>query len=89
MALGASRSSVVALFLRQALSMVAIGVTAGLAGASTLTGVLRTLVSGIGTNDPWVFVLAPALMFAVAVAAALRPSLHAASVDPASALRAD
>ena len=52
MALGASRLSVVALFLRQALSMVAIGVAAGLAGASTLTGVLRTLVSGIGTNDP-------------------------------------
>jgi predicted permease len=89
MALGASRSSVVTLFLRQALLMVAIGIAAGLAGALTLTGVLRTLVSGIGTNDPWVFVLAPALMFAVAIAAALRPALHAAGVDPASALRAE
>jgi ABC-type antimicrobial peptide transport system permease subunit len=89
MALGASRSSVLALFLRQALGMVTLGVAAGLAGASSLTSVLRTLASGIGTNDPWVFVLAPALMFAVATAAALRPALRAAGVDPASALRAE
>jgi ABC-type lipoprotein release transport system permease subunit len=40
-------------------------------------------------EHPSVFVLAPALMFPVAVLAALRPALRAAGVDPARALRAE
>jgi ABC-type lipoprotein release transport system permease subunit len=49
------------------------------------------LLTGISTTDPWVFATAPApaLMLAVAVVAALRPALRAASVDPARALRAE
>ncbi len=89
MALGASRANVFALFLRQALVVVAVGVGVGLAGALSLTRVLRTLLTGISTTDPWVFALAPVVMFAVAVVAALRPALRAAAVDPAGALRAE
>jgi putative ABC transport system permease protein len=89
MALGASRSSVLGLFLRQALVLVAVGVVVGLAGALSVTRVLGTLLTGISTNDPWVFALGPAVMFAVAVLAALRPALRAAGVDPARALRAE
>ena len=89
MALGASRSSVLGLFLRQALSLVAVGVVVGLAGAFGLTRVLRTLVTGVSTSDPWVFAVGPVMMFAVAVVAALRPALRAAAVDPACALRAE
>jgi ABC-type lipoprotein release transport system permease subunit len=51
--------------------------------------VLRTLVTGISTSDPLVFALSPALMFVVAVFAALRPAMRAAGVDPARALRAE
>ena len=68
---------------------VAVGIVVGLVGAFSLTRVLRTLLTGISTSDPWVFALAPALMFAVAVVAALRPALRAAGVDPARALRAE
>jgi predicted permease len=89
MAIGASRSNVLGLFLRQALFLVAVGVAVGLIGALALTRVLRTLLTGISTSDPWVFALAPASMFAVAVVAALRPALRAAGVDPARALRAE
>jgi putative ABC transport system permease protein len=89
MALGASKATVFALFLRQALVVVAVGVAVGLAGALGLTRVLRTLLTGISTTDPWVFALGPAVMFAVAVVAALRPALRAAAVDPARALRAE
>jgi putative ABC transport system permease protein len=89
MALGATRSNVLGLFLRQALFLAAVGIVVGLAGAFSLTRVLRTLLTGISTSDPWVFALAPALLFAVAVVAALRPALRAAGVDPASALRAE
>jgi putative ABC transport system permease protein len=89
MALGASRSNVLGLFLRQALLQVAVGVAVGLIGAMGMTRVLRTLLTGISTSDPWVFALAPASMFAVAVVAALRPALRAAGVDPVRALRAE
>jgi predicted permease len=89
MALGASKANVFALFLRQALFLVAMGVVLGLGGALSLTRVLRTLLTGISTTDPWVFALGPAVMFAVAVAAVLRPALRAAAVDPAVALRAE
>jgi predicted permease len=89
MALGATRFNVLGLFLRQALVLVAVGVVMGLVGAFSLTRVLRTLLTGISTSDPWVFALAPALMFAVALVAAFRPALRAAGVDPARALRAE
>jgi putative ABC transport system permease protein len=89
MALGASKANVFTLFLRQALVVVAVGVAVGLIGALSLTRVLRTLLTGISTTDPWVFALGPAVMFAVAVVAALRPALRAAAVDPARALRAE
>jgi ABC-type lipoprotein release transport system permease subunit len=36
-----------------------------------------------------VFVLTPALIFAVAIVAALRPALRAAAVDPSDALRTE
>ncbi|MPY90672.1 MAG: FtsX-like permease family protein [Luteitalea sp.] len=89
MALGATRAGVLGLFLRQALFLVAVGVVVGLAGAFGVTRVLRTLLTGISTTDPWVFALAPMLMVGVAVVAALRPALRAARVDPARALRAE
>jgi putative ABC transport system permease protein len=89
MALGASKASVFALFLRQALFLAAVGVILGLGGAWSLTRVLRTLLTGISTTDPWVFALGASVIFAVAVAAALRPALRATGVDPARALRAE
>ena len=61
----------------------------GTVGALGATRSLQTLLTDISTSDPWVFVLAPALMFVVAVAAALRPALRAAGVDPVRALRAE
>jgi putative ABC transport system permease protein len=89
MALGATRTNVIGMFLRQALALVAVGVVAGLIGALGLTRLLRALLTDISTTDPWVFALGPAVMFAVAVLAALRPAMRGAGVDPASALRAE
>ena len=72
-----------------AVGPVAVGVAVGLIGALALTRVLRTLLTGISTSDPWVFALASASMFAVAVVAALQPALRAAGLDPTRALRAE
>ena len=89
MALGATRTNVIGMFLRQALALVAVGVVAGLLGALGLTRLLRALLTDISTTDPWVFALGPAVMFAVAVLAAVGPAMRGAGVDPASALRAE
>jgi predicted permease len=89
MALGATHTSVLVLFVRHALVLVVIGILIGVAGAFGLTRFMRTLLSDISTTDPWVFVLAPTLLIAIAFIAALRPALRAARIDPASALRAD
>jgi predicted permease len=89
MALGATKACVLRLFLREALLLATVGVGVGLLGAFGVTRVLRTLLTNLSTSDPWAFALAPALMFAVALVAALRPALRAARVDPAEALRAE
>jgi predicted permease len=89
MALGATQANVLTLFVRQALLLVSIGIVIGIAGAFGLTRFLSSLLSGISTTDASVFVLAPALLLAIATIAALRPALRAARVDPSSALRAD
>ncbi len=89
MALGATRAGVLGLFLRQAVLLVLAGTAAGLAGAVAVTRVLRSLLTDVSTTDPWVFVLAPMLLLAVAMLAALRPAMRAAGVDPARALRAE
>jgi putative ABC transport system permease protein len=89
MALGATQSSVLGHFVRQALLLAGLGVVGGLAGAFGVTRFMRTLTTGISPTDPWVFGLAPAVLLAVAIVAALWPAARAARVDPASALRAD
>jgi ABC-type antimicrobial peptide transport system permease subunit len=89
MALGATQAGVLRLFVRQALLLAGIGVVIGLFGARVLTRFLQSLLSDISTTDPWVFVLAPILLLAVALIAALTPALRASRVDPSSALRAE
>jgi predicted permease len=89
MALGASRSNVVALYVRQIAVLVLVGIGLGLAGGFGLTQVLRNMLANVSPTDPWVFVLTPALIFAVALVAALRPALRASAIDPVEALRAE
>ncbi len=82
MALGATHTSVLTLFVRHALLLVAAGIVIGLAGAFGLDALPARCSSDISTTDPWVFVLAPALLLGVALIAALRPALRAARIDP-------
>jgi putative ABC transport system permease protein len=89
MALGATQARVLALFVNQAMLLVAVGVIIGIGGAFGLTRFLRSLLTDISTTDPWVFALAPSLLLAIALLAALMPALRAARVDPSQALRAE
>jgi len=85
-ALGASRSLVLSVVLRQALLLVAIGLAFGLAGSIASGRLLATMLYGASPTNPAVFALAGLLALTGALAAYL-PARHAASVDSMQALR--
>jgi predicted permease len=87
MALGASRTLVIRMVLREALTLTLAGLAIGLPGAWVILGVFAAGVVGVGSVDPLAFLMTTAAMFIVAVAAAGVPALRAARVEPVIALR--
>jgi putative ABC transport system permease protein len=87
LALGADRPTILKLVLGQGLVLIAIGLTAGIAGAAVLTRVLSGLIYGIRALDPVTFVSVPLILCAIGVLACLIPARRAASVDPITTLR--
>ena len=88
MALGAARTAVMRMVLRQAMTLALVGVAAGAAGAWALTRLMQKLLFGIEPSDPLTFAAVAVLLSAIAAAAAAIPALRATRVDPAIALRA-
>ncbi len=86
-ALGAQRSSILALVLRQGLGLALGGVVFGIAAAAGLTRLLSTMLFGVKAIDPVTFVLAATLFLIVALAASYIPARRAAAVEPMAALR--
>jgi predicted permease len=89
LALGARRETVVWMVLRNSLLVTIVGVAAGAGASLGLGRVARNLLYQISPNDGLSLGAAAALMIAVAAVAALLPSLRAARVDPADALKAE
>jgi putative ABC transport system permease protein len=89
MALGARAGQILRSVVAQAATVTGAGIVAGLAGALVLTRFMTTLIFGIPAVDPLTFAVVPALLAAVALAAALIPARRAASIDPMRALRED
>jgi predicted permease len=87
MALGAARSSVLGMVLRQGLQLVLIGLAIGAAGALVLTRALETLLFGVEPTDAPTFVMVSMVLLAVAAIACFVPARRAATVDPMVALR--
>lgn len=88
-ALGAGQSQVLSLVLRESLVLVLLGSVLGLLGATQIARLLEARLFEVGTLDPTTFLLAPALMVAVALVAAVGPAVRALRVDPARTLQAD
>lgn len=87
MALGASKRDVLALFLKQAASLVGIGLAMGLALAWAVTRLLSSLLYGVSESNPAVFASVAILLAVVALAGSFFPSRRAARLDPIVALR--
>jgi putative ABC transport system permease protein len=86
MALGAQKSDILRLVIRQGMTLALIGVIAGLAGAFALTRVIANLLFGVGASDPLTFIAISLLLIAVAFIACLLPARRAARLNPTVAL---
>jgi putative ABC transport system permease protein len=89
MALGATRTSVHRMVVRQGVTLAAIGIAAGLLLAGAASRVIETLLFGVSARDPITYLLVATSLVAVAWLASWIPAARAASVDPAIALRQD
>ena len=87
MAIGAARSDVARLVLRQALQPALAGVSVGIAGAVVLGAILRTLVVGADRFDAVAFAGSAVILTLVAIVATFTPLLQAVRVDPNTVLR--
>lgn len=87
MALGAARSDVLRMVVRQGAVLAALGIALGLGGALALTRLLKTMLFGVGITDTATFLIAPAALLLVVLAAALVPALRATRISPVLALR--
>jgi putative ABC transport system permease protein len=87
MAVGAARSDVIRLVMRQGMAVVLIGTVVGMAGALGLARLIRGLLYGENAMDPLTFAAVPAVLMCVAMAAIFLPARRASAVDPVLALR--
>ena len=86
MALGAQKSDILRLVVRQGMTLTLIGVIAGLAGAFALTRVIANLLFGVGASDPTTFIAIALLLVFVSLIACYLPARRAARLNPTVAL---
>jgi putative ABC transport system permease protein len=87
MALGAQRSDILGLILRQSLIIVGIGLGVGVIGALAVTRLMATLLYGVSANDFLTYVTVLLLLGTAAFVASYFPARRAMQVDPMVALR--
>ena len=89
LALGASRSHVVWLILKEASLLAAVGLAIGLAGSALVGRTMRTTLYGVGAMDFSVIVSVGVILFVTALFASYLPARRAAMIDPMAALRSE
>jgi predicted permease len=88
-ALGARKTDVLGLILKQGLLLAGIGGALGMLGAAATTRLLGSLLYQVQPTDPASFALGALVMGTVALLACYFPARRAAKVDPVVALRSD
>ncbi|MDQ6831503.1 MAG: FtsX-like permease family protein, partial [Gemmatimonadota bacterium] len=86
-ALGAQRGDVLSLVLREGALLAISGIVVGEIGSLAATRLLKGLVFGVSTTDPFAFGGVIVLLATVALLASWLPARRAARVDPMSVLR--
>jgi predicted permease len=86
MALGAARSDVSRMVVRQSLGMTLLGVGAGLLSALAATRLMSSLLFGVSPSDPVTFAAVAIFLTGVALIASYLPARRAAGIEPVRAL---
>jgi putative ABC transport system permease protein len=89
LALGATRSEVLGLVVRQGMTLTLAGLGLGIVGALGATRLMRGLLYQTQPLDPVTFASVPGILAVVALLACYLPARRAASVEPMAALRAE
>ena len=88
-AVGASRSSLLSMVLREGVILSGAGIAAGAILALAVSGVLRSLLYQVSATDPLVFAGSALGLAAIALAGYLIPAARASRVEPVVALRSE
>jgi ABC-type antimicrobial peptide transport system permease subunit len=88
-ALGAVRRRLEGMFLRQGLTLAAVGAAIGLVAAAALGRSMSSLLFGVGPADPAAYLGALAVVMLAAALATYVPARRAASIDPIETLKAE
>jgi predicted permease len=89
MALGAKPAQILRMVLWQGMTWVFGGALVGVLGSLYVGRYVKSILYGVGPNDPVVIAFSAALISVIAMAAVLVPSNRAARVDPMVSLRQD
>jgi putative ABC transport system permease protein len=89
MALGAERTTILGMVLRQGTSLALLGVGIGLLVAFAIGRVIASMLFETSPGDPPTFSLVPVVLFGVAALACYLPARRATRVDPMVALRCE
>ena len=89
MALGAERSRIARMVLRESLLLVLCGLLIGVPAASLASRLIANQLFGLKPGDPVTLLAACVLMVGVTAIASYWPARRAASVDPMQALRSE
>jgi putative ABC transport system permease protein len=89
MALGATRSEVIGMVVRQGLGVALAGIGTGVAGAYLLTRMMESLLYQVKPTDPQTFAAVAIALALTALIASWGPALKAALIDPVIALRCE
>src|SRR5579864_106577 len=86
-ALGALRSNVIAMVMREVFILIGAGMAAGFLLALVLANLIRSQLYGLNPRDPLTFIGSAVVLALAAGLAGFLPALRASGVDPTTALR--
>jgi ABC-type antimicrobial peptide transport system permease subunit len=89
LALGAQRSQILEMVLRQGLGLATAGAALGVAGALVVSHLMAGLLYGVSPNDLLTFAGVTLVLTAVALAASYIPALRATRLDPNTTLHSE
>jgi predicted permease len=86
-ALGANRTGLLVLIIRQTVALIVAAAVLGAGGAFLTSSTLASLLFGIQPTEPWVYSTTMVLLIGTGLLAALVPTWRAIRIDPVETLR--